>query len=166
MPGGRIAPDGRAPQAKGVGKNSRRHDLEQPRTPGLHGSDLQQGDVQRLEAAQRVAPTPKRTQAAAAPQRTGGGGQRPTSASGRAVPDPIQFAAGRMGGKMPTASAPLRQVDASAWRPLVERMAYAPNSGGSLAANLTDMLTQFVRRPVVSEVSFVDLEGADRILGS
>ncbi|WP_461522126.1 hypothetical protein [Porticoccus sp.] len=65
-PGGRIPRDNRPVQAKGVGKNSKRHDLERPSTPGLHGSDLQQGDVQALEQGQRIAPV--REQGAATPQ--------------------------------------------------------------------------------------------------
>ena len=61
--GGRIAPDGRQSQAPGVGKNSVRSDLSQPaKTPGLAGSDLQQGDVQALERGQKIAPINKRTQ--------------------------------------------------------------------------------------------------------
>ena len=158
--GGYVAPDGRPPQAPGVGKNAKRHDLEAPATPGVRNSDMQQGDRQKLEAAQKIAPRPKKgsPQAGAQPNRNQSGG-------GMQVPDPIEFAGGRMGGNAPTAGAPMRQVDAAAWRPLVERMAYAPNGGGALAANLTDALTQFVRRPVISEVSFVDFDGADRFLG-
>ena len=157
---GFVPPDGRPPQAKGVGKDAKRHDLEAPATPGVRNSDMQQGDRQKLEAAQKIAPRPQKGTpqgGGAAPAQGGGGGMQ--------VPDPIAFAAGRMGGNVPTAGAPMRQVDSSAWKPLVERLAYAPNGGGALAANLTDALTQFVRRPVVSEVSFVDLDGADRLLG-
>ena len=97
-PGGRIAPDGRPAQAPGVGKNAKRHDLEAPATPGLHGSDLQQGDVQMLEQGQRVAPRPKKTQGAAAPapaRRNAPVGETPME-----VPDPLEFAAGRIGGNV------------------------------------------------------------------
>lgn len=158
MPGA-IAPDGRPPQAPGVGKDAKRHDLEAPATPGVRSSDMQQGDRQKLEAAQKIAPRPQK----GTPQ--GGGSAPAQSAGGMQVPDPIEFAGQRMGGNVPAVGAPMRQVDSSAWKPLVERLAYAPNGGGALAANLTDALTQFVRRPVVSEVSFVDLDGVDRLLG-
>ena len=43
--GGVVKPDGRPPQAKGVGKTARRHDLEAPATPGITGTDLQDGEV-------------------------------------------------------------------------------------------------------------------------
>ena len=163
-PGGRIAPDGRPARAPGVGKNAKRHDLEAPATPGLHGSDLQQGDVQMLEQGQKVAPRPKKNQAAAAPKSRDGGRRQENGTAQMEVPDPINFAAGKVGGQMPTPGPPMRQVDAAAWRPLAERMAYSPNSGGTLAATLAESLAQFVRRPIVSEVSFVDLDGADDIL--
>jgi hypothetical protein len=65
-PGGAIPRDNRPVAAKGVGKNSKRHDLERPSTPGLHGSDLQQGDVQALEQGQRIAPVQQ--QASALPE--------------------------------------------------------------------------------------------------
>ena len=166
MPGGKVAPDGRPAQAPGVGAQSKRHDLEMPGTPGLHGSDLQQGDVQMLEQGQRVAPRPKRTQPPAAPKGRQGSQERSSQSPGNmAVPDPLEMAGNRYGGNAPMAGSQMRQVDASAWRPLVEMMAYSPNSGGTLAASLADSLSQFVRRPIVSEVSFVDVDGADRILG-
>jgi len=64
-PGGRIPNQGNPPAAKGVGRNAKRHDLERQNTPGLAGSDLQQGDVGALEQGQRVAPI--RTQPDAVP---------------------------------------------------------------------------------------------------
>src|SRR5690606_16933027 len=82
--GGRIPPDGRPTQAPGVGKNSKRHDLERRNVPFLHGSDLQVGDVQAMEQGQRIAP--KQTQAPAAPPSRGGGsGQQATSTGGAAM---------------------------------------------------------------------------------
>jgi hypothetical protein len=162
-PGGRIAPDGRPPQPPGVGKNARRHDLERPATPGLHGTDLQQGDVQRLEAAQRVAP--RRQQPPAAPARAGGKGtsnphRRRTNPQSVGAPDPLEFAKQRIGGGAPTGGGQTYYVDPSPWVPLVEAMALHPNSGGAMFANYSNLLRQFVRRPTTSRSVFIDLEEA------
>ena len=110
MPGGKIAPDGRRPQAPGVGKNAKRHDLERPATPGLSNSDLQQGDVQRLEQAQRTAPRAggKKVQAPAQggkPAKRRQGAQRGSGEFSMATPDPIQMAGSRIGGQVPTSDA-------------------------------------------------------------
>lgn len=75
-PGGRIAPDNRGPQTPGAGAQSKRHDLERRDVPFLHGSDLQQGDVEAMREGQRVAPV--QTQGEALPQPTTG--QTPVSA--------------------------------------------------------------------------------------
>ena len=115
---GYVAPDGRPPQAPGVGKNSKRHDLEAPATPGVRNSDMRQGDRQMLEAGQKVAPRPKKS----APRGSAGGGAPAAGGGGMQVPDAIEFAAGRMGGKSASAGPPVRQVDTAAWRPLVERI--------------------------------------------
>ena len=164
--GGRIAPDGRPPQTPGVGKNAKRHDLEAPATPGLHGSDLQQGDVSMLEQGQRVAPRPKRTQPAAAAQPRPRGGQQAQGGQMQ-VPDAIQFASQRIGGNVVSpGSSGMRTVDTKAWMPLVEMMATPPNSGGSITSSLFSALQTFNRAPVVSQLSFVDLDEMDRTIGS
>ena len=161
-PGGRIAPDGRQPQAPGVGKNAKRHDLEAPATPGLHGSDLQQGDIQALEQGQRIAPRPKKTQAAAVPQRTGTPTPpRKRTGAAEGAPDPIEFAAGKIGGKVPTAGSSTVRVDPSPWMPLVEQIALTPGAGGALYSNYANMLTAFRRNPVVSRSVLLDLSELD-----
>ena len=169
-PGGRIAPDGRPAQAPGVGKNARRHDLEAPATPGLSNSDLQQGDVQRLEQAQKIAPRPKRQQGAASAQPRQRPPQRAGSAAaasgGMQVPDPIQFASGKIGGQaVSPGQGGMRQVDPMAWMPLAEMMAQTPNAGGTIVSSLFTALQGFNRRPVVSELSFVDFDEMDRAIG-
>jgi hypothetical protein len=55
--GGYQKPKG-AQAASGPGKFSKRTDAQKVQTPGLSGSDLQYGDVQRLKASQQVAPLP------------------------------------------------------------------------------------------------------------
>jgi len=154
--GGRIAPDGRPPQAPGVGKNAKRHDLEAPATPGVRNSDMQQGDRQKLEAAQKIAPRPKKgsPQGGAQPNRNQSGGGMP-------VPDPIEFAGNRIGGQSFAGGSDQVVVDSSPWVPLLEKMATSPNSGGVLAANLMNVLTGYNRRPVVSRVVFLDMQELD-----
>ena len=56
--GGYQKPTG-AQAASGPGKFSKRTDAQRVETPKLAGSDLQYGDVQRLRAAQKVAPLPQ-----------------------------------------------------------------------------------------------------------
>ncbi len=132
--GGRIPPDGRQPAPPGVGKSARRHDLEQPATPGLAGSDLQQGDVQRLEQAQQVAPIKSQqpNPGRAARAQSGGSGGGEASASGGA-PDPLQFALKRFGGTRGTTSAGGRgmvanRLDSTAWLPFLETLAASPRA--------------------------------------
>lgn len=163
-PGGRIAPDGRPPRAKGVGKNARRHDLEAPATPGLHGSDLQQGDVQMMEQGQRVAPRPKRQQAAAGPAPRQLSRQPNPAGGSMDVPDPIQFAAGKLGGKVPTPDGGARKVDPAPWLPFIRELAMRPNTGGALAANYAQMLKRFRAAPQVTQAHFIDMDALDQTI--
>ncbi len=167
MPGGKIPPDGRPPVAPGVGKTARRHDLEAPATPGLADSDLQQGDVQALEQAQKVAPRAKRTQPPAAGRVTPRGNQpsgRAQAAQPDGIPDPVEMAGRKIGGKEIGTSESVRTVDTSQWLPLLQQMALAPNSGGALTANLMNMLRAYRQHPVVSETVFMDLQELDDIV--
>lgn len=155
---------GRPPTAPGVGKNSKRHDLETPATPGLHGSDLQQGDVSRLEQAQQTAPIGKRTQPSASPARKP---SRPQAAQqqqqgGMQIPDPIEFASRKIGGNNPAGNMEgQRYVDPTPWLPLLRSLATRPNSGGALASTLTDLLVQYRRRPVIPSARYIDMNEMD-----
>lgn len=75
--GGYRKPKGGQPPS-GPGRFSRRTDGDDlKRTPGLQNSDLQQGDVSRLEQAQGIAPrakSPGVAPAASSPSRRGAGG--------------------------------------------------------------------------------------------
>ena len=167
--GGKIPPDGRPPVAPGVGKTARRHDLEAPATPGLSDSDLQQGDVQALEAAQKVAPRAKRNQPPAtgnAPARRRQGAQRGSEQFALPVPDPVDLAAKRAGDTARGQVGGGRTVDPSTWLPLAEQLALAPNAGGAIVSQLANQLTQFRRRPIVSQANFIDLDEMDRTIGS
>lgn len=164
MPGGRIAPDGRPPQAKGVGKKAKRHDLERPKTPGLHGSDLQQGDVQAMEDGQRIAPASTQQPAAPTPQ----GGLANAKSSGQMpqapmqVPDAIDFLAGKNGNdfNMPNLQ---RQTDSSralTWLPVLRQLASGPGTSSALVnafINQARALNQAGSQPA----TIVDMRAAD-----
>ena len=160
-PGGKIAPDGRAPVAPGVGKNARRHDLEQPATPGLAGSDLQQGDVQRLEQAQQIAPRPKRNQP---PAKGGSTAQKrqPTSTEPSPIPDPIEMAGSKIGGSAPVAESSQEEpLDIEKWKPLLMEIARNPNVSGPLTTTLLAYLSNTLRIPNASGVRVIDQNAAD-----
>ena len=160
-----MPPDGRPPQAKGIGKQAKRHDLEAPATPGLHGSDLQQGDVQRLEQAQKVAPPRgKRVQREAAPKpaRQRQGASRGSGEFSMATPDPIQMASQRIGGSPNPVAGEGAPVDPTPWVPYLRMLANAPNSGGGISAAMVDLLSQMQRRPLASRGQLLDFDELDR----
>lgn len=160
--GGRIPPDGRPPQAKGVGRNAKRHDLERPATPGLHDSDLQQGDVQALEQGQRIAPR-QTQQRGRTPQTQGtpNGGASGVS-GGMQIPDPIDFLAGKNGPEFGPPR-PARRLDASramTWLPLLRQLAAGPGASSALVSafiNQARLLSQAGAQPA----TVVDLNAVD-----
>ena len=160
MPGGRIPPDNRGPQAKGVGKNSKRHDMERQATPGLHGSDLQQGDIQKLERGQRVAPI--RTQPAAAPQRQAGGQARGQPRAPMQTPDAIEFLGGKQGPEfnMPQTGRPVLNEKALSWLPLVRSLVVGPGSSGLLASAFINQARE-LRKSNSSPTTIIDLDATD-----
>lgn len=166
--GGKIAADGRQAQAPGVGAQARRHDLEQPKTPGLHDSDLQQGDVSRLEQAQKVAPIRgKQVQRAAGPQsaRQRQGAKRGSGDFAMEAPDPIQMAASRMGGSASPVQGGGGELDPTPWMPYLRMLANSPGSGGGLSAAMVDLLAQAQRKPTTSNPRLLDLDELDRAFG-
>ena len=170
--GGRIAPDGRPAQAPGVGKNAKRHDLERPATPGLHDSDLQQGDVQALEQGQRIAP--RSTQRPSdAPARLERQVQRNHPGSsmnqGMQIPDAIDFLGQRNGPEFgpPT---PQRRLDSSAaltWLPILRQLAAGPGASSALVnafINQARLLQQAGAQPAtVVDMAAVD-DGLEAML--
>jgi len=157
--GGRIAPDGRSPAPKGQGKRARRHDLERPKTPGLHGSDLQQGDVTAMEQGQQVAPLRKQNQGAAQNR------QRRQSAQpgnqlrqdGSTAPDPIAFLGDRLGGTRVAGEQSARATtDTNAMMPLLQKLATATGASGMISqAYITALANDgkdrgLVRTPLIS----------------
>jgi len=168
--GGRIPPDGRAAQAPGIGKNARRHDLEEPATPGLHDSDLQQGDVSMLEAGQRVAPIRNQPAAASSvrrprtkapmPQR---GGSQPD------VPDPLDFLGERLAGTRTSPDQPTmvgRTTDMHTWLPLLERLATAPGASGIMSQAFITAFANASKRPLIYETPLIDMQDADEDLAA
>ena len=145
------------PQAPGEGAQSKRHDLETPKTPGLTDSDLQHGDVQRLEAAQQAVPATRgpRTQQSSKPRRT-------TTGEGES-PDPIEFIGGRSGGQAfataQGATVPL--VDATPWLPLITKVAANPGAGGAVGNALVRLLTKKRRMPINPTITVIDRQELD-----
>jgi len=163
--GGRIPPDGRPAQAPGVGKNAKRHDLEQPKgTPGLRG-DLQYGEAKELERGQQI--INRQTQGAARPQTATPQSQPPSATSGSGplqAPDPRQFMKDRLGRTLqgsPGVRPERSQVRAEPWLPLITAMATAPNAGGVLGAAYVQQLSQALGRPQ-GRVRALDMNELDR----
>ncbi len=151
--GGKRAPDGRQPSAPGVGKTARRHDLE--RVPPLAGSDLQSGDVQRLEAGQKIA-------AGAAPQQNSSGTTGPIRSGGSPnrgeleIPDAIDFAGQRRGQNIGASGAGQEQLDMSQWLPLLRALASNPKRSGPLAVQLLEQISNANNTPGAGRVRVVD----------
>lgn len=168
--GGRIPPDGRPAQAPGIGKNAKRHDLERPATPGLHNSDLQQGDVQALEQGQRIAPRSTQQPAISAPNV----GSQPTSRAqmsgqGMQIPDAIDFL-GKKNGAEFSPPQPIRRLDASkamTWLPILRRLASGPGASSALVnafINQARLLSQAGAQPAtVVDMSAID-DGIEAML--
>ncbi|MDD4985776.1 MAG: hypothetical protein PHQ43_08310 [Dehalococcoidales bacterium] len=165
MPGGAMPTEqyGRPAQPPGVGANSKRHDLEAPKTPGLHGSDLQYGDVQRLEQAQSIAPI--RTQPSAAPsmQATPGGSAPPSGGQPTGVPNPLDFLTSKLGNTLDPDSDPggMVGVNTRAWAPLLKRLAASKAQSSGLRSVLVARLGEMVNSPYVPSANVVDLNDID-----
>ncbi len=161
--GGRIAPDNRGSQAKGVGKNSKRHDLERRTVPFLQDSDLQQGDVQALEQGQRIAP--KQTQRPAAPPQTKGQPRKGKSqGQGLSVPDPIEFLGGRSKGLQVLPGTVSQGEGLNAWLPFVRQMVIGPGSSGLMAGAYINQFRQIMSAASVTKSTVIDLENMDDAL--
>lgn len=166
--GGRIAPDGRSPAPKGVGKRARRHDLERPKTPGLSDSDLQQGDVEALERGQRISPLPKRVQGSAQnrrvrqalPARTRAG------ASGADVPDPLAFLTDRLGGTLTATAGSAVQHEAANLIPILARLATSTGASGLLSQAYITTVAGLQAQRGTLRTPTIDMQDADRDLAA
>lgn len=161
--GGRIAPDGRGPQAKGVGRNAKRHDLERPATPGLANSDLSQGDVRDLEEGQRIAPIQNQSRGQSPPLPEGqSGGQSGGAQSEVAIPDAIQFLGGQQGSEfnLPVAEQGLDITKIETWGPILRQLVSGPGSTGTLANALINQ-ARTLRQVRTGPAIVIDLQATD-----
>lgn len=167
--GGKIKPDGRPVSAPGVGKNSRRHDLETRTTPYLHDSDLQQGDVQAMEQGQRIAPKKTQQPAAPAPVSRGSGTTADRSGTGTTgVPDAIDFLAGRSNGEVgiPATGYVAGSSRATTWLPILQQLATGPGSSGVLGAALIDQTRRMRRAVPRRDAAVIDMQDTDVALAA
>ncbi|GAG27480.1 unnamed protein product, partial [marine sediment metagenome] len=128
---------------------------------GVGNSDMQQGDRQRLEAAQKVAPRPKKQNSGAAAQ------PAPQRQAGRAapnveVPDAIDFIGGRAKGTL--GDAPIGQgapyVNVEAWKPLLQELVRDPNLSGPLSTAIIEQLGNLNRQRNTVGVDVIDMNAA------
>lgn len=156
--GGTIPPDGRPPKAKGVGKTARRHDLEAQ--AGVGNTDIQYGDRQRLEAAQRIAPRPKQQNASGqvAAQPSAGPRRKPNIE----IPDAIEFMAGRAGGTLdPATVGQGGGAAAAAWQPFMRMMARDATMSGPLTTKILTQLSNLSSAPNETNVEIIDQNAAE-----
>lgn len=160
-PGGKIPADGRPAQAKGVGKDAKRHDLEGPKTPGL-GGDLQYGEVGAAEAAaagmkkQQQPGRPRPSRQSQAPS--------PTQQGGMSIPDPRGFMHDRLSrtlGGAPSTGVTPEPIRAEPWLPLLGQMATAPNSGGMLMSAYIESISRATGRHS-GHVALLDMNALDQ----
>lgn len=165
--GGRIPPDNRPASAPGVGKNSKRHDLERRDTPYLHDSDLQQGDVQALSDGQRVAPKQTQRPAAAAAPAQGSGNTMERTSTAAAVPDAIDFLSQIAGGGVgapPAGVIPTERLDM--WVRFAARLVNGPGSSGLLAGAYINQLRHLLRSPQAVDSVYIDMNDLDGAVGA
>ena len=136
-------------QAKGVGKNAKRHDLDG--TPGLD-SDLQQGEVQEMEAGQQAVQDTQSQQTITQP------GVPPSQAdAAMSIPDPVEFAGDKIGGSLEGAGqAPMgEKLNFSNWLPFLRRLSSSPTSSGILQRAFVKRMTEEMKRPTGTNTSLI-----------
>ena len=161
--GGRIAPDGRGPQPKGVGRNAKRHDLERPATPGLANSDLSQGDVSDLEEGQRIAPIQNQSRGQSPPLDRGASTTSSAqNRDGTVVPDAIQFLGDQQGSSfnLPVAEVGLDHTKIETWGPILRQLVSGPGSTGTLASALINQ-ARSLRQTRTGPAIVIDLQATD-----
>ncbi len=140
-------------QAKGVGKNSKRHDLDG--TPGLSdGSSLNQGEVGQFEAGQKaVENTQRQQQVTQAPPPAAGTPTNPDLIA----PDPIAMAGQKVGGNLAGAgTGPLEEkISFANWLPLLRRLSVSPTSSGLLQKAFLNRITQEMNRSTGTKAALI-----------
>ena len=167
--GGRIPADNRPAQASGVGKDSKRTDLSAPATPGLHNSDLQYGDVSRLEQSMSVAPIRNQQPAATSRRPRTQAPVPPRGGTQADVPDPVGFLSERLAGTYlpPDQQTTLRPAaDVSTYLPLLRRIAASPGSSGVVGQAYMTLFANAMNRPFTYETPLIDMQDADEDLAA
>jgi hypothetical protein len=148
-------------QAKGVGKDAKRHDLDG--TPGLSdGSSLNQGDVQQLEAGQKVVQDTQQTQVAKAAQSAGIPLPQAPAETAVAAPDPVDFAIQKAGGGLTVPDGSLSGINTAQWLPLTERLASQTQSSSMLRRAFVNMLSRIQSEPFAGSTEVVNKRELDR----
>ena len=145
-------------QAKGVGKNSKRHDLDG--TPGLSkGSSVQYGEGQQLAAGQQAV---QNTQSAQTAQASGGAGAAPQVQSPPAS-DPLAMVANKAGGQKGTLPMEgLGMVDTAEFQPMLRRLA-SGNSSSILKQAYMEMVANASQQPWSgAQTALIDRQALDR----
>ncbi len=148
-------------QAKGVGKDSKRHDLDG--TPGLSaGSSLQSGDVQDLERGQSVVQDTQSAQTVAAAPTP----RAALPAQGMDIPDAVTFAGQKVGGDLSGAGTQKleERQSFSNWLPLLRRLAVSPTSSGLLQRSFVERLTVEQQRSMGGKAKLIRQRDYDQRL--
>ncbi len=143
-------------RSKGVGKDSKRHDLDG--TPGLSkGSSVQYGEGQQLEAGQKAVQNTQAGQAAGG----GAGGAAPSGPLD--VPGGLDFAIGKLGqGRSALPTQQISQADTSEFMPLLKRLA-SGNSSSILKQAYMQMVANIQKRPWSgAQTALIDRQALDR----
>lgn len=178
--GGRIPSDGRPNPAGGAGKQSRRHDISAPKrsTPFAHEAGMLQGDVQALEAGQKVGgiPSNKREQPPAQPQRNSSTRGRPDDpngvrsgsqqSAGMNVPDPIQFMAGKGSGMQLPGEAPASSSSFKEWEPMLRHLMNDTTTSSMLKSLFIGQMSKMSRDQGQSQLQFIDKTELDNQLAT
>lgn len=142
-------------QAKGVGKNSKRHDLDG--TPGLSaGSSVNYGEGKELEAGQQAVSNTQGAQAQGQPL--------PEQATERPVgaPDPMAFAAEKIGGDLQVPEQELTALNTAQWIPMIEKLAGSNSSSSLLRRAYVQMLARLQNEPFSGSTAVVDKRELDQ----
>jgi len=121
----------------------------------LTNSDLQYGDVQKLEQGQKAV---KNTLNQAPNQ------QAPASAS-FGVPNPVDFATQKVGGSLDGAGQEIIDVpDFKRWLPMMQRLASSPTASGILQRAYIARLSKEMNRPLGGSAAVIRQRDFDRRL--
>lgn len=149
-------------QAKGVGKDSKRHDLDG--TPGLSaGSSVQYGEGQELEQGQQAV---QNTQGAQQVSQQAPPSTPSPSDPNLIAPDPVSMAAGKIGGSLDGAGqGPLEErVSFTNWLPLLRRLSVSPTSSGLLQRAFQERINKEMARPTGTKAALIRQRDFDKRL--